>query len=93
MTLMKTTKSNSGFWYIGDFRVAVSNQEAQMRTSFVDLTPLGYSYHCYPKTNISAVNGSSIYVVFNNYQVARLRKLVVEAELKSQQTLNKYHRI
>jgi V-type H+-transporting ATPase S1 subunit len=76
LSMGRTGSNNGGFWFVRSFEVTFNGKApVNMSTNFVDLTPLGYSYHCFPPTNVSAISPDptkqqpSLYVMLNNFQI------------------------
>jgi hypothetical protein len=79
---VQTSGSNGGYWYVNAMQVnfSASSEPVSFNPAFMELTPVGYSWHCYPSSNVSSLNatssGSEYWTIsFVNLQVCRFISL------------------
>jgi V-type H+-transporting ATPase S1 subunit len=59
-----------GYWYVSAMQLNFRNEgSVDMMTTFIDPTPIGYSYSCTPATNISTTNMTAPFLTLRSYQI------------------------
>lgn len=78
MTFTTSGGTSSGFWYLETFIVSFENETTKITTTdfydatFVDWTPMGFSYHCYnlpPVRQKNATDQNALTISFPGFQI------------------------